>query len=36
MPDFYAKPIFELHVWTGGIKYEFYDLMHVTDEEWEK
>ncbi|KAI0934759.1 hypothetical protein AcV5_006499 [Taiwanofungus camphoratus] len=38
-PNFYAKPIFELHVYCGderGLpRYEFYDLMHVEDEEWE-
>lgn len=39
-PDFYAKPIFELHVWTGdrgGIsQYESYDTMQVEDDEWER
>lgn len=39
-PDFYAKPIFELHVWTGdrggASQYEFYDTMQVEDEDWEK
>lgn len=39
-PNFYAKPIFELHVYCGderGLpRYEFYDLMHVEDEEWER
>ena len=35
-PDYFVKPIFELHVWTGGLKYEFYDMMHVTDDEWEQ
>ncbi|KAL4254093.1 mRNA-capping enzyme subunit alpha [Abortiporus biennis] len=39
-PDYFAKPIFELHVWTGdraGIpQYEMYDVMRVEDDEWEK
>ena len=39
-PDFHAKPIFQLHVWCGhekGVeKYQEYDEMFVTDEEWEK
>ncbi|OBZ69095.1 mRNA-capping enzyme subunit alpha [Grifola frondosa] len=38
-PDFFAKPVFELHVWCGddrGIpRYELYDVMHVEDDEWE-
>lgn len=38
-PDFYAKPIFELHAWCGedrgvGQKYDIYDIMHVDDDEW--
>lgn len=40
MPDFQTKPIFELHVWCGGdhgkSRYEFYDVMYVDDDEWEK
>ncbi|KAI0362410.1 mRNA capping enzyme, alpha subunit [Trametes cingulata] len=40
VPDFQVKPIFELHVWCGDDRgkprYEFYDVMHVEDEEWEK
>ena len=39
-PDYYAKPIFELHVWTGdrgGVSnYEMYDTMEVEDNEWER
>lgn len=39
-PDFYAKPVFALHVWCGddrGVpKYEQYDEMYVEDDEWEK
>ncbi|KAF9532225.1 mRNA guanylyltransferase [Crepidotus variabilis] len=38
-PDWHAKPIFLLHVWCGDshgkARYEQYDDMHVTDEEWE-
>jgi mRNA guanylyltransferase len=38
-PDFYAKPIFALHVWCGGeganANYEPWDTMHVSDDEWE-
>ncbi|KAL0946714.1 hypothetical protein HGRIS_012899 [Hohenbuehelia grisea] len=39
-PDLHAKPVFALHVWCGGdrgaAKYEQYDEMYVTDEEWEQ
>ncbi|GJE90746.1 mRNA capping enzyme [Phanerochaete sordida] len=35
-PDYYAKPVFELHVWAGGLRYEPLDTMYVTDDEWEK
>ncbi|KAM5534049.1 hypothetical protein V8D89_012230 [Ganoderma adspersum] len=39
-PDLQTKPIFELHVWCGddrGVpRYEFYDVMHVADDEWER
>ena len=39
-PDFLAKPLFLLHVWCGGeganAKYEDYDDMYVTDDEWEE
>ncbi|KAM6500286.1 mRNA capping enzyme [Amanita muscaria] len=39
-PDFYAKPLFLLHVWCGDERgkpnYEEYDTMYVDDEEWEK
>ncbi|KAH9945882.1 mRNA capping enzyme, catalytic domain-containing protein [Epithele typhae] len=34
-PDFQTKPVFELHVWCGDVRYEPYDVMHVEDEEWE-
>ena len=34
--DVFAKPVFELHTWCGGPKYEFWDVMLVKDEEWEK
>ena len=33
--DYYAKPVFVLLVWTGGNKYDYFDTMRVTDEEWE-
>ncbi|KAI0780667.1 mRNA capping enzyme, catalytic domain-containing protein [Trametes elegans] len=40
VPDFQTKPVFELHVWCGDdrgkARYEFYDVMHVDDDEWEK
>ncbi|KAI0748523.1 mRNA capping enzyme, catalytic domain-containing protein [Daedaleopsis nitida] len=36
VPDFQTKPIFELHVWCGESRYEFYDIMHVEDDEWER
>lgn len=38
-PDFHAKPLFLLHVWTGGEcpqSYEQFDEMYVEDEEWER
>ncbi|CAL1705163.1 unnamed protein product [Somion occarium] len=39
-PDFYAKPVFELHVWCGdrnGIpQYEMYDVLRVEDDEWDR
>jgi mRNA guanylyltransferase len=39
-PDLEQKPIFVLHVWTGGeglaAKYEPWDILHVEDAEWEK
>lgn len=39
-PDLHAKPIFALHVWCGGegtkATYEPWDIMHVSDEEWER
>ncbi|GBE82117.1 mRNA capping enzyme [Sparassis latifolia] len=39
-PDFFAKPIFELHVYCGdergSRRYEMFDVMHVEDEEWEQ
>jgi len=35
-PDFHAKPLFLLHVWTGGDRYEQFDEMYVEDEEWER
>ncbi|KZT09646.1 mRNA capping enzyme [Laetiporus sulphureus 93-53] len=38
-PDLFAKPVFELHVYCGDDRgqqrYEFYDVMHVEDDEWE-
>ena len=34
--DFYAKPQFTLLQWCGANKYEYYDVMSVSDEEWEK
>jgi mRNA guanylyltransferase len=38
-PDFTAKPLFILNVWTGGDRnnsYEFFDVLQVDDDEWEK
>ncbi|KAG8892861.1 Dcp1p-Dcp2p decapping enzyme complex alpha subunit, partial [Tulasnella sp. 403] len=34
--DYYAKPTFALFAWAGGNKYDFFDTMHVSDDEWEK
>ena len=36
VPDFQTKPVFELHVWCGDTRYEFYDIMYVDDDEWER
>ncbi|KAI0807741.1 mRNA capping enzyme, catalytic domain-containing protein [Fomes fomentarius] len=36
MPDFQTKPVFELHVWCGESRYEFYDIMHMENDEWER
>ncbi|KAF8912102.1 mRNA capping enzyme [Gymnopilus junonius] len=35
-PDWHAKPVFLLYVWTGGDSYEEYDDMLVEDQEWEE
>ncbi|TDL27406.1 mRNA capping enzyme, alpha subunit [Rickenella mellea] len=38
-PDYHAKPIFGLHVYTGGDKYDKYepfDEMFMEDSEWER
>ncbi|KAH9484372.1 mRNA-capping enzyme subunit alpha [Psilocybe cubensis] len=35
-PDWTAKPVFLLHVWNGGGRYELYDDMYVNDDEWEE
>ncbi|KAF4614655.1 hypothetical protein D9613_002626 [Agrocybe pediades] len=35
-PDWHAKPVFLLHVWNGGDRYEEYDDMYVEDQEWEE
>ncbi|KAI0093972.1 mRNA capping enzyme, catalytic domain-containing protein [Irpex rosettiformis] len=35
LPDYCAKPIFQLHTWCGGKDYALYDVMEVSDEEWE-
>ena len=39
-PDLYARPVFALYVWWGGegpkADYQPYDVMHVTDDEWER
>lgn len=39
-PDYHAKPIFALHVWTGGegagAKYDPYDVMQIENEDWEE
>lgn len=39
-PDFHAKPVFALYAWLGGegprAGYEPYDVMHVTDHEWDR
>ncbi|KAI0705866.1 mRNA capping enzyme, catalytic domain-containing protein [Cytidiella melzeri] len=35
-PDYFAKPIFQLHAWCGRKQYEMYDVLEVTDDEWER
>ena len=39
-PDWHAKPVFLLHVWCGDSggrpRYEQYDDLYVTDDEWEE
>ncbi|KDR73643.1 hypothetical protein GALMADRAFT_72172 [Galerina marginata CBS 339.88] len=35
-PDWLAKPVFLLHVWNGGDRYDEYDDMYVGDQEWEE
>ncbi|KAK7693769.1 hypothetical protein QCA50_003341 [Cerrena zonata] len=39
-PDYFAKPVFELHTYCGdrtGIpQYEMYDVLQVDDHEWER
>ncbi|KAF5330294.1 hypothetical protein D9619_005339 [Psilocybe cf. subviscida] len=35
-PDWHAKPLFLLHVWCGGERYEQYDDMYMDDREWEE
>ncbi|GAB1517967.1 Dcp1p-Dcp2p decapping enzyme complex alpha subunit [Rhizoctonia solani] len=34
-PDFTAKPVFQLLVWTGNNSYEHFDTMQVDDAQWE-
>ncbi|KAG9096746.1 hypothetical protein FRC06_008367 [Ceratobasidium sp. 370] len=34
-PDYTAKPLFQLLVWTGGKSYEHFDTMVVDDAQWE-
>ncbi|KAG8790573.1 Dcp1p-Dcp2p decapping enzyme complex alpha subunit [Ceratobasidium sp. 428] len=34
-PDYTAKPVFQLLVWTGGKSYEHFDTMVVDDAQWE-
>ncbi|WWC61360.1 uncharacterized protein I303_103941 [Kwoniella dejecticola CBS 10117] len=35
-PDYYAKPEFLLYTWLGGEEYDFFDMMGMEDEEWDK
>ena len=35
-PDYFAKPMFELHTWCGGPNYQFWDVLAVQDDEWER
>jgi mRNA guanylyltransferase len=35
-PDMREKPVFLLHQWLGGDKYDFFDEMEVDDDEWER
>ncbi|OXG93496.1 mRNA guanylyltransferase [Cryptococcus neoformans A2-102-5] len=35
-PDYRAKPEFLLNTWLGGDRYEFFDFMAMTDDEWQR
>lgn len=34
--DYYAKPTFALLAWAGGNKYDYFDTMQISDDEWER
>ena len=36
IPDIWAKPIFELHWHLHGDVHEYYDIMEMMDEQWER
>jgi len=36
VPDYYAKPTFNLLTWLGQDAYEYFDDMDVEDDEWER
>ncbi|KAG8999700.1 Dcp1p-Dcp2p decapping enzyme complex alpha subunit [Tulasnella sp. 427] len=34
--DYYSKPTFVLLAWAGGNKYDYFDTMQISDDEWER
>ncbi|KAG8978443.1 Dcp1p-Dcp2p decapping enzyme complex alpha subunit [Tulasnella sp. 425] len=34
--DYYSKPTFVLLAWAGGNKYDYFDTMQVSEDEWER
>ncbi|KIO17865.1 hypothetical protein M407DRAFT_32462 [Tulasnella calospora MUT 4182] len=34
--DYYSKPTFVLLAWAGGNKYDHFDTMRISDDEWER
>lgn len=34
--DYYSKPTFVLLAWAGGNKYDYFDTLQVSEDEWER